>query len=53
MSNICAGVSNMSYILAIIFDVIVVVVCIHLIHFVFDEVSATGPSFRILMCILN
>ena len=50
MLNICACVSNMSSILAIIFGAIVVVVCYHLIHFGFDEVSATRPSFRILMC---
>ena len=53
MSNIGACVSNMSSILAIIFGAIIVVVCYHLINFVFDEVSATGPSLRILMCILN
>ena len=53
MLNLGACVSNMNSILAITFGAIVVVVCYHLIHFGFDEVSATGPSFRILMCILN
>ena len=47
MSNVCACVSNMSSILAIIFGAIVVIFYYHLIHFAFDEVSAPVPSFRI------